>query len=112
MFCPRCRAEYRPGFTRCADCGVELVDRLPPDPEPVYVDYVEILGTYNPGDIALIKSILDAEGITYYFHGEHFTYVRPLADPARLMVRRDEAPEALEVLGGLRLSHAAINLKK
>ena len=25
MFCPQCNAEYRPGFTRCSDCDVELV---------------------------------------------------------------------------------------
>jgi uncharacterized protein with PIN domain len=24
MICPQCQAEYRPGFTRCADCDVEL----------------------------------------------------------------------------------------
>jgi hypothetical protein len=29
MFCPRCKAEYRPGFTRCADCDVDLVWELP-----------------------------------------------------------------------------------
>ncbi len=29
MFCPECKVEYRPGFTRCADCDVELVDELP-----------------------------------------------------------------------------------
>ncbi|HXH67912.1 MAG TPA: hypothetical protein VNI81_11985 [Candidatus Limnocylindrales bacterium] len=29
MFCPQCNAEYRPGFTRCADCDVELVNDLP-----------------------------------------------------------------------------------
>src|SRR5713101_2557934 len=36
MFCPECKAEYRPGFTRCADCDVDLVDQLPtaPSPEP------------------------------------------------------------------------------
>jgi hypothetical protein len=28
MFCPECEAEYRPGFTRCSDCGVDLVDQL------------------------------------------------------------------------------------
>jgi hypothetical protein len=32
-FCPLCRAEYREGFTLCADCYVELVDELPPDEE-------------------------------------------------------------------------------
>src|SRR6267378_3348050 len=25
MFCPQCNAEYRPGFTRCADCDVDLI---------------------------------------------------------------------------------------
>ena len=25
MICPKCGAEYRPGFTRCADCEVDLV---------------------------------------------------------------------------------------
>jgi hypothetical protein len=29
MFCPECRAEYRPSFTRCADCDVDLVQALP-----------------------------------------------------------------------------------
>jgi hypothetical protein len=29
MFCPVCKAEYRQGFTRCADCDVELVYELP-----------------------------------------------------------------------------------
>lgn len=28
MFCPNCKAEYREGFTRCADCDVELVYEL------------------------------------------------------------------------------------
>ncbi|MBR6095067.1 MAG: hypothetical protein IKP92_08620 [Lachnospiraceae bacterium] len=27
-WCPKCRNEYREGFTVCADCGVELVDVL------------------------------------------------------------------------------------
>jgi hypothetical protein len=29
MFCPVCRVEYRSGFTRCADCDVDLVQELP-----------------------------------------------------------------------------------
>jgi len=29
MFCPECKTEYRPGFTKCADCGTDLVARLP-----------------------------------------------------------------------------------
>ena len=29
MFCPRCGAEYREGFTRCCDCDVDLVSEPP-----------------------------------------------------------------------------------
>ena len=32
-YCPKCRAEYRDGFEKCADCGVDLVDELAPDAE-------------------------------------------------------------------------------
>lgn len=28
MFCPECRAEYRPGFSRCPDCDVDLVHEM------------------------------------------------------------------------------------
>jgi hypothetical protein len=29
MFCPQCKAEYRPGFTLCSDCQTDLVQDLP-----------------------------------------------------------------------------------
>lgn len=28
MFCPSCKDEFRPGFTRCGRCDVDLVDDL------------------------------------------------------------------------------------
>jgi hypothetical protein len=33
MFCPQCKAEYRQGFTVCADCEVPLVWQLPASSE-------------------------------------------------------------------------------
>lgn len=36
MFCPQCKAEYRAGFTRCADCDVDLVHELPAAEEPAH----------------------------------------------------------------------------
>jgi uncharacterized RDD family membrane protein YckC len=31
-WCPSCRTAFRPGFERCVDCDLELVDELPPLP--------------------------------------------------------------------------------
>jgi hypothetical protein len=92
-----------------------LVETLPPEPPesaPEFVDYKEVLATFNPMDIALIKSILDAEEITYFFQGEHFLRARPLALPARLMVRTDQVEEAVEILKDLKLAFSGINVSK
>jgi hypothetical protein len=112
MFCPKCKTEYREGFSVCADCNVDLVRELPPEPKPEYIEYEQIMVTYNPADVALIKSILDAEGIIYYFHGENFMHVRPLVEPARLMVDKEEAGSARELLKDLNLSIMGINLRR
>jgi hypothetical protein len=112
MFCPKCSTEYREGFYVCVDCNSNLVDELVPEEKPEFIDYVEIMGTYNPADVALIKSILDAENITYYFNAEHFMYVRPLAEPARLMVKTDEAEKVKEILRYLNLAIIGIDLRK
>ena len=101
MFCPKCRAEHREGFSVCSDCNVDLVHELPPEPEPEcaeHIGYEEVLATYNPTDIAIMKSLLDAQGITYFFHGEHPAHVKPPANPARLMVKKDEAALARDLL--------------
>jgi hypothetical protein len=42
MFCPNCKAEYRPGFTRCSDCEVALVERL--DEADVHSNNPELTG--------------------------------------------------------------------
>ena len=35
-WCPKCKNEYREGFTVCADCGCELVESLDNGKKPVY----------------------------------------------------------------------------
>ncbi len=43
MFCPVCKAEYRPGFTRCADCDVDLVSSLPEQqPQPTEAERADL----------------------------------------------------------------------
>lgn len=88
---------------------VETLPPAPPESVPEFVDYKEVLATFNPSDIALIKSILDAEKITYFLQGEHFL---PLALPARLMVKVDQAEQAREILKDLKLSFLGVNVSK
>jgi hypothetical protein len=111
MYCPKCRAEYREGFSKCSDCNVDLVSELPEEQEPEYIEYEDVLSTYNLADIAIIKSLLEAEGITYYFADENvFSYIPALALPARLMVRNDQAAEAKAILKDADLSYIAANI--
>jgi hypothetical protein len=104
MFCPNCRTEYVEGISVCADCGVPLIAKLDEDDKSSEsAELEEILATFNAGDIALIKSILDGEGITYYFSGEESNYMLPLTQPPKLMVPKDQAEQAREVLKDLLL---------
>jgi hypothetical protein len=107
MYCPSCRVEYRPGFARCADCGAALVAALPPEPELLPFD--EVCTTYNPGDVALLTAILEGDGIDHVFQGEVFNRMRPLVDPVRLLVRRDQVERARELLADVSLTWTAIH---
>ena len=72
--CPKCGAEYRPGFTTCADCGVPLVDQPPepkvvkpvfrgPSPEQVREHVVE-LTRVSRVEAGVIVAALRSAGIT------------------------------------------------
>ena len=99
MFCPTCGAEYREGFVKCADCGVALVNEPPSKEDDIqYIEMVEVFSTYNSGDIAVIKSVLDAEGIHYYFSGESTLMMIAAGAYARLLVKQDQADRARNIL--------------
>ncbi len=100
MFCPQCKSEYKEGFFKCADCGVDLVGEQPPEllKEISYVDLVEVFSTYQQGDIAFIKSVLDGEEITYFFQGESSVMLIAAGAYARLLVKADEVQRATEIL--------------
>lgn len=96
MYCPKCRSEYRPGFTWCNDCDVALIVELPPEEAAAFVDLVEVLTMADAGQIPLIKSILEAEEIPYLAQGENFNLARNI--PVRFLVPKDYLEIAREVL--------------
>ncbi len=112
MFCPQCKTEYRPGFTRCADCGSELVDSLPEEAEEVEeregdnAKLVPILETFDRSDISSIRMVLDAEGIEYFLQGEALWGFRHV-DPVVLLVREEDAARVREALKGIKLNYSS-----
>jgi len=98
MFCPNCKAEYVEGITICTDCEIELVDQLPEINHEENATFVPILSTKSMGDIAIIKSLLDEQGIEYFIQGENMLHVLGSIDTAILNVKEEQAEEVKELL--------------
>jgi len=64
----------------------------------------ELVATSNLADIALIKSLLDSEGIPYLAQGEHFNLVRPLVEPVRFLVAEEDLDRAKPLIESIHLS--------
>ncbi len=117
MFCPKCGAEYVPGFTRCSDCLVPLVDTLPaPEPKPrphrdvplgppaSLTDAVCVYRSLDRGRIGLAKSVLGSAGVPFVVLNEAVQTLTGLTAfaPVEIHVSRGDAEDAqllLEELG-------------
>jgi hypothetical protein len=83
MFCPQCKAEYRQGFTHCADCDVDLVWELPeaaievrtvgPPGDPNEDPFCSFWKGEDPRVHAELCSVLDEAGIPHHtvFRRDH-----------------------------------------
>lgn len=66
-WCPKCKSEYREGFTECATCHVPLVDELPEEDETRVQDTVqaelaeETVQIANPIAVYTSERRIDAE---------------------------------------------------
>ena len=63
--------------------------------------FIKVYSTPNSGQIPIIKSLLDAEGIIYYVKGEHFSGLYGAADGLTsmdVMVREDHLEAARGLL--------------
>lgn len=110
MFCPDCRAEYRPGFTHCVDCDVDLVDLLPerhaPEPGPEETGPAIVFATSNAFEAALVKSCLEASGVEVWLFDENISRIQPfylaVSGGVRVAVARDQEELARTVLAEYR----------
>ena len=69
--------------------------------------FVKVLETESLSDIALIKGILDAEGVRYFFQGENMMLVPQMAS-AILMVAEKDVMRTVELLRPLKLNYTRI----
>jgi len=104
MFCPKCRAEYREGFTECSDCHVKLVADLnleENEPEYEFRDLFEVYSTWRLGEASFIKSLLESNGIDCFIHNEHYpsmNFLISTAIPIKIMVPKEKTEEAKDVI--------------
>jgi len=77
LCCPKCRAEYREGFSLCSDCHVLLVRERPPDEQRSVGDadgrsttpFGSVVTLWEGEDLALYENLLDSledANIRYY----------------------------------------------
>ena len=59
MFCPVCKAEYRQGFTRCGDCGTELVNAAPEAPPANHPSEGNLVLLWAGDNLAFHESLLE-----------------------------------------------------
>ncbi len=66
-WCPKCKAEYREGFTECMECKVPLIDKKPEEEEVILSDIMErptkIYTAINRLEAEAVKDMLRENGI-------------------------------------------------
>lgn len=79
-WCPKCKAEYREGFTECNTCHVPLVDELPAEEVSDHAGVVLPDGMEKPIVIYTAKNRLEAETVCDLLHDHGIvTLDRPAA---------------------------------
>lgn len=68
----------------------------------------ELVRTSNLADIALIKSLLDSEDISYLAQGENFHMVQPLIEPVRFLVAAEDLDRAKPLIDAMQLSFSPL----
>jgi Putative prokaryotic signal transducing protein len=112
VICPTCGAEYQPGFSRCSDCLVDLVEpgaqpevaSEPPAQGPAALtDPVRVYRSTQRGRLPLAESLLRSAGIPFVVSGEHVQQLTGLDvfGPAELYVSAADAEDARVLLGDL-----------
>jgi hypothetical protein len=92
MFCPNCGVEYRPGFKKCSDCGVDLVATLPTDAKAPgksndHEPPVAVWRGDDPVEFSAALAALEEAGIPAREFSRHDQFVQiPAIQPSELAI--------------------------
>lgn len=111
MFCPECKSEYRPGFTRCVDCDVALVEKLPEADsaagnEPAEPQLQRVWNGADPGECAYVCGLLKESGIPYKMFPQMEQFWKPAEDAYWIGVPSELADRAKQMIGATVLGDA------
>ena len=108
-YCPECLIEYVEGTKECSDCRVPLEAGAPPAPAasaleiPPDAELVRVRTFSGPTasmDAELAQNILQTKGIACALPGEGHAEMLPGIDVVQLLVRKEDAERAAEILDG------------
>lgn len=109
MWCPECGAQYETTAATCPACHVALANRPRPAPAPD-VELIRVFSTGDAGEIAVARSVLQAEDIDVLVRGDglqdlfgwgRITPFNYLVGPAEFWVRAEDAARAADLLRSL-----------
>ena len=99
-FCPKCRYEYRPGFVRCNDCDVDLVEALSEENEQLNrgkLDLVILASFPDPMGAQMFQELLESNGIDSMLQSDFNAGAGPFtASPNAVLVQKVDFPKGLE----------------
>ena len=107
MICPKCRSEFIEGVTNCPDCQIPLVYQIPEIiPETLddgkNYNYVFVYTPISSQEVALIRMIMEREGIPYFIKNEplHKTIIFSIRGPGemQLYVAEEFAEDTMNLL--------------
>jgi hypothetical protein len=105
MFCPECKAEYRPGFTRCSDCDTNLVEQLPesvrgPDDKVSHREPLRTVCTTDWQEVCVsICEQLRTVGIPFRVQQQSRQFLRDVERRFTIAVSPDHYDHAKRVIG-------------
>ncbi len=106
MFCPSCKLEYRPGFTHCNDCDVDLVDALPQaDADPASQAGARDLRAplilrsgVSAADAQLMRNALNDAGVVFNERRAATELVADGSPTYEFWVNAEDRPNAVSVI--------------